>query len=297
MKKSLGKKSDFLKSFYGKPERKKVKKSLPNPAEIYRKYRFTFWFWLSLGAALIVSGMLIKTMPLFGFFAFALLFILFIGFYAGTCFDKCDRNDTCYGNSCLFFIWPCITWAIYCGCGLLFVKQDLVNQHLFGLIIGVVACTVFTLLIPLINYGLKLNVPSPSSNREEGDDLKPSSNDQRLIGKLIFFVAVTLSVYSALFFCFEHSELKSKKQDILFEQQPIVEILNKEFVVRDKWYDKGVYALIETEKGVFAVEVQYHPDICSATKVKILPSNSVTSIKGKDYSDFDRIEFETPASD
>ena len=73
-------KLDFLKSFYGNADKKRVRKSLPNPAEIYRKYRFTFWFWLSLAAALISGGIFIKTMPLFGVFGFILLFILFIGF-------------------------------------------------------------------------------------------------------------------------------------------------------------------------------------------------------------------------
>lgn len=294
MKTSKEKKS-VLESFYGKPKGVKIPKL--NWSNFYRRFRFTLWFWLSLAAALAVGCQLLYTIPDLGWFGYTFLFMLFVGLYVGNCYNKYDRNDTCYGNSTLFFIWPCITWAIYCGCGLLFVKHDLVDQHWIGLIIGVVACVIFTLLIPLINYGLRLNVASPSSYRKEDDDLKPSDNDKKLIGKQILLVLAILSVYSALFFVFENNELKSKKQEILFEKQPVVDILSKDFVVRDKWYDKEVYAIVKTNKGPFAVEVKENPDVLSATRIKVLPKEINIDINGVTYLDFDKIEFETPASD
>lgn len=293
-------KSSFLHDFYvvskkdEKTEKKSPGKKL-NFAEFYRQRRFTLWFWLSFIAAIVASALLLSSGITWGIIVF---FILFLMAHVGVYCEKVNTCDTCYGNTTIWFIWAFATWAIYCFCGFLFAKEDVIDQHLLGLIIGTISGIVFTFFLPVINYALGLNVKSSGySQREADDDLKPSKNDQKACYKLLIAVAMILSLSTFTLISIERSDLKEYQQKIAFEKQPLSDILSKEFVVRDKWYDKEVFALVETSQGIFAVEAKYYPDVCSATKVRVLPDKKEKEINGRNYQTFALIEFETPASD
>ncbi len=289
-KNQKNKKSNFINDFYGFPKSsdEKPPKAKFDFANFYHKRRFLLWFWFSFVVAAATSVLFICSGASWVIIICFFIFMLLCGCLRT---EKIYNYDTCYSNPAIWFIWVFFIWSIYCGCGFLFTKKDFANQHSLGLIIGTVACVIFTFLLPVLNYFLGLNVKSSYSCRNQNDELKPSKNDQKAVYWLVMLVAVCFSAFTVVIIESEAFDLKIRQQKIMIEKQTFTDIMSRNFVVKKN--SKDVYALIETDSGVFAVNVLTYPDVCSATTVRLISGEKEKNINGKSYKTVDLIEFET----
>ena len=153
--------------------------------------------------------------------------------------------------------------------------SDIIDLHFIGgcvyIILGVL---LYSDVIPRVSYYLGLNDKNEGYNYDIFSDIKTKSN-----GWIISAI-----IYTAIF-CIVSCSENSKKNDILFEKEPFVQVTKWE----KEFHSGNTYYLVYCEKGKFLISPANYPeirDINPNTKIRILKNGS--NIRGTDH--FSKLE-------
>ena len=171
--------------------------------------------------------------------------------------------------------WAFINLSLFTATFWLCRISDIIDLHIIGALVYIfLGVLLYSDAVPKLSYVLGLNDKNEGYNYNTFSDAKTKSN-----GWIISAI-----IYTAIFcvICFGEN---SRKNDILFEQEPFVQVTKWE----KEFHGGNTYYLLYCEKGKFLITVSmYHNirDINPNTKIKVLKNGYST--RGTD--DFSRLE-------